>query len=99
MIILAGSIRVPPRNLEAARPYLETIVRESRAEPGCIAYSFAFDVLEPGLVRIFEVFADAEALAAHRASLHIAEWRAAWPELGIGDRDMHEYIVASDRKI
>jgi quinol monooxygenase YgiN len=50
-------------------------------------------------VRIFEVFANAEALAAHRASPHMATWRAAWPALGIGDRDMSQYDVAKSEKL
>jgi quinol monooxygenase YgiN len=99
MIILAGSIRVPVDKLDAARPVLETIVTATRAEPGCVAYSFSFDVMDKGLVRIFEIFANEEALAAHRASPHMAAWRAAWPELGIGERNMSEYDVSNFRKI
>ncbi len=99
MIILAGSIRIPPNKLAAAAPVLKAIVQGTRSEPGCIAYSFAHDVIDEGLVRIFEVFANAEALAAHRASPHMATWRAAWPALGIGDRDMSQYDVAKSEKL
>lgn len=99
MIILAGSIRVPAENVEKAQPALEAIVNGARSEPGCIAYSFAFDVLDEGLVRIFEVFANEEALAAHRASPHMAVWRASWPELGIGERNMSRYDVSNFQKI
>jgi quinol monooxygenase YgiN len=99
MIILAGSIRIPPANLKAAAPVLEAIVQGTRSEPGCLSYAFAHDVVDEGLVRIFEVFANAEALAAHRASPHMATWRAAWPALGIGDRDMSQYDVAKSEKL
>jgi quinol monooxygenase YgiN len=99
VIILAGSIRIPPESIEKARPVLDAIINGTRAEPGCIAYSFAFDVMEPGLVRIFEVFSNAEALAAHRASPHMAAWRAAWPGLGIGERNMSQYDVSNFQKI
>ncbi len=99
MIVLAGSIRVPAKNIEAARPVLEAIVQGTRGEPGCIAYSFAFDLMDEGLVRIFEVFSNADALAAHRASPHMAAWRAAWPALGIGERNMTQYDVAKLEKI
>ena len=94
MIILAGSVRLPPENIEAVRPHLETMVRASRAEPGCRVYSFSFDALEPGLVRVFEVFDDEAARDAHRHSPHMAAWRAVWPELGIGDREITVYEVA-----
>lgn len=99
MIILAGSIRIPPENLERARPHLEAIVDGTRTEPGCIAYSFAHDVKNRGLVRIFEIFSNAEALAAHRASPHMAAWRAVRADLGVGERNMAQYDIAKFEKI
>jgi quinol monooxygenase YgiN len=95
MLILAGSVRLPPENLEAARPTMQAMIEASRAEPGCIAYSFAPDLLEPGLIRIFEVFRDLEAQQLHAASQHMKDWRAAWPALGIGERQITRYEVAS----
>jgi quinol monooxygenase YgiN len=95
MLILAGSIRLPPENMPAARPVMAAMVAASRAEAGCIAYSFAEDLIEPGLVRIFEVFRDLEAQQVHSTSAHMMQWRAAWPELGIGDRQITHYQVAS----
>lgn len=99
MIILAGTVRLPPENLKKAQAAFEAMIAATRAEPGCIAYAFAHDVMEAGLIRIFEIFADQAALAAHRASPHMAQWRAAWPALGIGERNMTHYDVASFQKI
>jgi quinol monooxygenase YgiN len=99
MIILAGSIRIPPENIERAAPHLEAIVNGTRSEPGCISYSFAWDVIDEGLLRIFEVFANTEALAAHRASPHMAAWRAVQPELGVGERNLTQYDIAKFEKI
>lgn len=99
VIVLAGSIRIAPGHRDQAMPHIQAIVEASRAEPGCLAYSFAFDVLDDHLVRIFEVFESADALAAHRASPHMAAWRAAWAQAGIGDRNMAHYDVADWRPI
>ena len=99
MIILAGTIRIAQGRRAAALPALEQMVRATRAESGCVEYSFAFDVLDDHLVRIFEVFRDEEALAAHRASQHMASWRAAWPALGIGERNLHHHDVSARRAI
>jgi quinol monooxygenase YgiN len=99
VIALAGTIRIAPGRRADAMPHLEAIVHASRSEPGCVSYAFAFDVLDDHLVRIFEVFRDAEALAAHRASPHMAAWRAVWNQTGIGDRDMAEYDISATRKI
>jgi quinol monooxygenase YgiN len=95
VIVLAGSIRLPPENLVAARPVMQMMIDASRAEDGCIAYGFSEDVLEPGLIRVFEVFRDAESQQLHSKSAHMAEWRAAWSALGIGERQITRYEVAS----
>jgi quinol monooxygenase YgiN len=95
MLILAGSVRLPPENLAAARPVMQRMIEASRAEPGCIAYSFSEDALEPGLIRVFEVFRDHEAQQFHAQSQHMRDWRAAWPALGVGERQITRYEVAS----
>lgn len=95
MLILAGSVRLPPENMAAARPVMQRMIEASRAEPGCIAYSFSEDALEPGLIRVFEVFRDHDAQQFHSKSAHMAEWRAAWPALGIGERQITRYEVSS----
>jgi quinol monooxygenase YgiN len=99
MILLAGTVRIAAGQRGAALMPMRAMIEATRAEPGCLAYSFAFDALDDHLVRIFEVFRDEEALAEHRASAHMAAWRASWASAGISDRDMSEYRVASSREI
>jgi quinol monooxygenase YgiN len=99
MIVLAGTIRIAPGRRADAEPHILRVVAASRAEPGCRAYSFSFDVEDDHLVRIFEVYDDEAALAAHRASPHFAMWRAVWADAGIGDRIMKEYRVSEARDI
>ena len=70
---------------------MQRMVSASRAEPGCLEYSYAQDVFDPGLIRITEVWSDRAALDAHFASLHIATWRASWRSLGIGERNLVLY--------
>jgi quinol monooxygenase YgiN len=99
MIILAGSIRIADGKREVAFGALSNMVEATRAESGCVAYSFAFDLLDDHLLRIFEVFRDEVALAEHRASPHMAAWRLALPELGVTDRALWQYDVAASRRI
>ncbi|MBA3070523.1 MAG: antibiotic biosynthesis monooxygenase [Hyphomonas sp.] len=91
MIVIEGTVRIPPSNLEAARPVMEQMVRASRAEPGCLDYAYSVDVLDAGLVRVTERWASREALAAHFKTAHMATWRAFFPELGITDRSLRLY--------
>ncbi|RUU11707.1 antibiotic biosynthesis monooxygenase [Mesorhizobium sp. USDA-HM6] len=91
MLLIIGTIRVPPDRLADARPTMERMISASRAEPGCLAYSYAQDVLDAGLIHVSEIWSDRAALDAHFKSSHIAEWRASWAELGIGDRNLTLY--------
>jgi quinol monooxygenase YgiN len=97
MLLVVGTVRLPPEKLSDARPVMARMVAASRGEPGCRLYAYAEDVLEPGLIRVTELWDDQAALDAHFASAHLAQWRSAWPELGLGDRRLDVYVVADPR--
>jgi quinol monooxygenase YgiN len=98
-IIVAGTVRVPPHNVDAFRPHMIAMMTASRAEDGCYAYGYAEDVGEPGLVHVFESWRDQAALDAHFQTPHMAQWRAAWPQFGVSDRRLKVYEVASQRDL
>ncbi len=98
MLLIVGTVKLPPENLALARPAMAAMVKASRAEEGCLEYGYAEDVLVPGLIHVKELWRDEAALDAHFASPHIAQWRASWPALGIGDRDLRVYEVGEPRK-
>nr|WP_321512542.1 putative quinol monooxygenase [uncultured Hyphomonas sp.] len=91
MIIIEGTVRVPADRIEAARPAMETMIRASRAEAGCLDYAYSLDVLDPGLVRVTERWESRAALQAHFAAPHMAVWREALAGLGITDRSLRLY--------
>jgi quinol monooxygenase YgiN len=91
MIVIEGTVRVPPEQIEAARPAMEAMIRASRAEDGCLDYAYSIDVLDPGLVRVTERWESREALKAHFETPHMAEWRAAFSSLGVTDRSLRLY--------
>jgi quinol monooxygenase YgiN len=98
-LIIAGTVRVPPENLDAFRPHMEAMLTASRAEDGCLTYSYAVDVQDPGLIRVFEAWRDQAAVDAHLKAPHMAQWRAAWPVLGVSDRRLSLYEVAAERAL
>jgi quinol monooxygenase YgiN len=67
MITYAGCLWVDPERRDEFVGLRERQVLAGRAEPGCLAYAITADSTEPGLVQVFEVYADEEALAAHVA--------------------------------
>ncbi|MCA0032347.1 putative quinol monooxygenase [Mesorhizobium sp. B263B2A] len=91
MLVIIGTIRLPPDKFEEAKSAMERMISGSRAEDGCLEYSYARDVLDAGLIRVTEVWRDRPALDAHFRSLHIAEWRSTWTTLGIGERNLVLY--------
>lgn len=99
MIIIAGTFRIPSENLERARPIMAEMIRETRAEEGCEVYAFAEDLVEPGLIRVSEVWRDQACLRAHAASAHMARWRASGADLGVGDRNLTLYEASTARPL
>jgi quinol monooxygenase YgiN len=93
-ILVAGTIIVPPANLARLKPHIEAYVAACRKEPGCIVFSLAEDLSEPGLVRVFEIWRDAAALDRHKSAAHVAAWRALWPEYNVHGRLLTRYAVA-----
>ena len=91
MLVIIGTIRLPAERLDEARPAMQRMISGSRTEPGCIDYSYAQDVLDAGLIHVTEVWSDRAALDAHFRSPHIADWRASWAALGIGERNLMLY--------
>ncbi|WP_400766631.1 putative quinol monooxygenase [Methylosinus sporium] len=98
-ILIVGTIRIPPGSLERARPAMAAMIHASRAEPGCLAYSYAEDVLEPGLVRVTEIWENRAALTAHFASDHLRRWRDGWEALDVGDRRLVSYEIDAEEPI
>jgi quinol monooxygenase YgiN len=95
-VLIAGTVRVPPENLGAAHPHIADYVRACREEDGCVVFSFAQDLLEPGLLRIFEIWRDADALERHKSAPHVAAWRALWPSLEIHERKLGKFEIAAE---
>ena len=95
MVIVMGEFRLPPQQLAAARPMMRKVVDATRAEAGCIAYAYAEDMLDPGLIRVSETWRDRAALKAHftaeeqvKLTLLIVTING-WNRLAVGFRSVH----------
>ena len=95
MLIIAGTLDLPPENraklLEAAEP----LMRASEAEDGCDTYRLMADPLDSGRVRIFERWQSEAALANHLAQPHMAEFGASIGALGVTGNDLLKYQISS----
>lgn len=91
MIIVAGTIRIDPDKSEAFLPHAEKMLTATRKEAGCLVYSYAFDVEDAGLVRIYEEWDSRAHLEAHFKVPHMDDWRAALIEIGAHSRAIKAY--------
>ncbi len=71
------------------------MVAASRGEQGCVSYSLTVDLIDPDVLWINERFVDADALAVHRQSDHMAVWRKSWQAVAGVERDMRYYCNPS----
>jgi quinol monooxygenase YgiN len=95
MIIVAGTVRIEPSKLGSARGEMEKMIKASRAEDGCIDYSYAVDVLDPSVVHVFEAWRDRDALTRHFNMPHLTAWRSAWTTIGVSDRNLQMYEISA----
>ena len=73
---------------------IEKLTPPSRAEEGNVFYQAYQDPAEPSVFRLFEIYADEDAYAAHGASEHFAEFGhgQAIPVLAQRERAFYETI-------
>ena len=75
MIQINGTIKLGRTMDAATQDAIVAMVRASRAEDGCLDYTFARDLADPDTLVLFERWRDRDALAAHGASAHMAEFQ------------------------
>ena len=86
MIVVTGEFRFPPGQMDKAREAMAKVIAATRGEDGCLLYSYAEDVLDPGLIRVCEKWTSREALTAHFAMPHMAVWKQEREALGLTGR-------------
>jgi quinol monooxygenase YgiN len=72
MLVVLAEARFDPKDTEQVRAVARPMIEASRAESGCGGYDYAFDLLEPDLMRVRELWKDEQALKDHFATPHMA---------------------------
>lgn len=99
MIAVLGHFRLPPERLAQAREAMARVVEATRAEDGCLAYSYAEDTLEPGLIRVTELWDSRAHLTAHFAAPHMKRWVEERAALGLTDRQIAAYELGEREQL
>ncbi len=88
MILVAGTFRMLPENVAIAMGMAKRVIEATRAEDGCIAYAYAQDLLDPGLIHVAEKWRDRSALDAHFKTAHMQAWTIERAALNPTERDI-----------
>jgi len=98
MIVISGTIDFDPAKAEEAIAATDTLCAATRQEAGNAAYEYWQDPHNPGRLRVFEEWADDDALNAHMAAPHMAEFMGAAGGFGITGIDISRYDVDNKSK-
>jgi quinol monooxygenase YgiN len=90
--IVSGTFEFDPERRDAFVLGTADMVRDSRAEEGCIDYAFNVDPIDPRLVRLFECWADDAALELHRTTAHMAGFRALMASIPPKGMTLADYV-------
>lgn len=77
MIVVNAIVESSEAAIAALKDAIATMERASRAESGCLDYTFSVELNRPDVLRITEKWASIEALTAHFRQPHMAEFQAA----------------------
>ena len=91
MIIVAGTFRVPEGRIAELLPVAQATLAATRGEAGCITYSYAFDIEDRGLIRVYEEWESRPQLEVHFRQPHMGPWRAKLAEIGASGRSLKIY--------
>lgn len=98
-VAVIGNFRIPADRMEEARPLMRKVMEATRAEEGCIQYNFAECVIDPGLIRVSELWETREQLAAHLKTPHMAVWAEERAGLGLTGRDISVHDISSSEQL
>jgi quinol monooxygenase YgiN len=100
MIIVEGYVRLGDAgDFDRVRAEAEAQINASRAEGGCIDYTYSIDVLDPLIMRVLERWQSWEALDAHFKQPHMNLWRAALADIKFAERSLRAHEVSETREV
>ncbi|MEZ4683131.1 MAG: putative quinol monooxygenase [Caldilineaceae bacterium] len=75
MVIIGGDMKIKVEHRDDAIAAFVTMQTASQAEEGCITYVFSADLEAQDTIHLFEVWENAETLAAHGQTVHMTAFR------------------------
>jgi len=100
MIIVEGHVRMESAgDFERVRSAAAAQIAASKAEGGCIDYTYAIDVLDPQIMRVLERWQSWQALETHFKAPHMDAWRAALSDVKFLERVIRAHEISETRDV
>lgn len=88
MIVVAGALFVDPAQRANDLAGCEDVVAQARRAPGCLEFSLAADLLDPGRIAVYERWSSRPELDAFRGSGPSGEQQAALLRADVGEYEV-----------
>lgn len=98
-ILVTGTIDLDPAKRDEAIAAALVVMEATRVEDGCEAYTFSADLADPGRLHVTEQWASQEAVDAHMASAHLAEFMGKMGTFGVTGASLTKWAGATGSKL
>ena len=99
MLVVLAEARFDPAQTERVRSLARPMIEASRAGPGCAGYDYSFDLMEPDLMRVRELWRDEQALKDHFTTPHMAAFLKGLRELKPASVTVKCFELGPERKM
>ena len=99
MIVVQVEVVVEPGSADKVRAAVAAMEQATRKEAGCLKYAFSVDISDPGMIRVTERWESMDAIKAHMASPHMADFQRAIMTLQPKGLDIKAFEVAREVKL
>jgi quinol monooxygenase YgiN len=98
-IIISATMELDPAHAERIVLEARPLIEASLKEPGCEAYSWALDPLNPGRIEVFERWTDEASLAHHFTLPNYTKMRTHLRSAGEIKSTSRKYLVQHDEPV
>ena len=96
MIVIQVEVVVEPGSADKVRDAVAAMEQATRKETGCLKYAFSVDISDPGMIRVTERWESMDAIKAHMASPHMADFNRAIIALKPTGLDIKAFEIAGE---
>ncbi|MDQ2649256.1 MAG: antibiotic biosynthesis monooxygenase [Actinomycetota bacterium] len=93
-ILVTGTIDIDPAKRAEFIDAVTSLMADTRAEDGCVSYTFSGDLQDEGRFHVSEQWRDQAASDAHSASAHFLGFMGKLGEFGVKGADITKWTGA-----